>query len=230
MTELIKPLLLPFCIFVAGVLLLWLLWRRLRKAIAEHHKRKYLQEVGRKGEKALEAQFSALGGYHKILSNVYVPTAHSTTEIDLIMLHHTGVYVVENKSYSGWIFGSEENQYWLQTFPNGDKMNFYNPIRQNEGHIASLMKFLGRTDRENFHSIIVFSDRCTFRELDCRHADAWLIHSSELKRTLKKAGKKTKYALTRSEIRAIYQELEPRTRVSGQVRREHLRNVKKKKR
>ena len=229
MEELARPLLLPAGLVLAAVLLLWFLWRALRKAAAQRHKQKYLQEVGRKGEQALEAQFAALGGYHKILSNVYIPTARSTTEIDLIMLHHTGVYVVENKSYSGWIFGSEENQYWLQTFPNGDKMNFYNPIRQNEGHIASLMKFLGRQDRENFHSIIIFSDRCTFKELDCRHTDAWLIHNSELKRTLKKAGAKTKYALTRSEIREIYRQLEPRTKVSRQVKRDHLRTVKSKK-
>ena len=229
MKEFLRPYLVPALLILLGILLIWLLCRKVRTAIAQLHKKKYLQEVGRKGEEALEAQFASLSGYHKILSNVYIPTARSTTEIDLIMLHHTGIYVVENKSYSGWIFGSEENKYWLQTFPNGDKMNFYNPILQNDGHIASLMKYLGRKDREHFHSIIIFSDRCTFKELHCRHTDAWLIHNRELKRTIRRAGRKTKYALTRSEIREIYKQLLPCTKVSKQVKRDHLKTVKKKK-
>lgn len=229
MKELLQPYLIPAACVLAAALLLLLFCRNVKSAIARLHKTKYLQEVGKRGEAALTAQFEALSGYRKIITNAYIPTSRSTTEVDLIMLHHSGVYVVEFKSYSGWIFGSEESQYWLQTFPNGDKMNFYNPIRQNEGHIASLMKFLGRKDRENFHSIILFSDRCTFKELHCRHTDAFLIHSRELKKTLRKAGRKTKYALTRSEIRAIHKQLLPCTKVSKQVKKDHLRTVKKKK-
>ena len=224
---------LPFWVYLAlaaVVLLLCLaIWHGIRRSLLRRRKQKYLQEGGRKGEQALEEAFEALGGYRRILSNVYIPTARSTTEIDLIMLHHSGVYVVENKSYSGWIFGSSQDQYWLQTFPNGERMNFYNPIRQNQGHIASLMKFLGREDREHFHSIIVFSDRCTFKELDLRDTDAWIIHASELRRTLKKAGKSSRYCLTRSEISKLYRQLEPRTRVSSRVKRDHLRMVRNKK-
>ena len=230
MKELFQPFLLPVLMVLAALLLLWIFVRKVRKAIAKLHKTKYLQEVGKRGEETLTAQFEALGGYRRIITNAYIPTSRSTTELDLIMLHHSGVYVVEFKSYSGWIYGGEEDRYWLQTFPNGDKMNFYNPIMQNEGHIASLMKFLGRDDRENFHSIILFSDRCTFKDVRCRHTDAYLIHNRELKKTLRRAGRRTKYALNRREIRAIYQEILPCTKVSRQVKKEHLRTVKKKKR
>jgi hypothetical protein len=47
-----------------------------------------------------------LKGDHKLLTNVYLPKKDgSTTEIDLIMIDETGIYVFESKNYSGWIFG-----------------------------------------------------------------------------------------------------------------------------
>lgn len=34
----------------------------------------------------------------------------STIELDIVMIHETGIYVFESKNYSGWIFGSEKKQ------------------------------------------------------------------------------------------------------------------------
>jgi hypothetical protein len=50
------------------------------------------------------------------MTNLYIPKKDgSTTEIDLIMLSQTGVYVFESKNYSGWIFGDEKSKNWMQT-------------------------------------------------------------------------------------------------------------------
>jgi hypothetical protein len=57
----------------------------------------------------------------------------STTEIDLIMIDETGIYVFESKNYSGWIFGDEKRKNWVQTLENRQKNYFYNPIWQNGG-------------------------------------------------------------------------------------------------
>ena len=56
-----------------------------------------------------------------------------TTEIDVLMLHTSGIYVFESKNYSGWIFGDEKSKTWTQTLPNGrgrraQKERFLNPI------------------------------------------------------------------------------------------------------
>lgn len=41
--------------------------------------------------------------------NCYIPNrSGDKTEIDMIMLCQKGIYVIENKNYSGWIFGNEK--------------------------------------------------------------------------------------------------------------------------
>jgi len=39
-----------------------------------------------------------------------------TCQIDTMLLTKKALYVIEFKDYSGWIFGSETNTYWKQTF------------------------------------------------------------------------------------------------------------------
>lgn len=46
-------------------------------------------------------------------------TNGETTEIDLILIHETGIYVIESKNYKGWIFESEEQKNWIQTLAAG---------------------------------------------------------------------------------------------------------------
>lgn len=59
------------------------------------------------------------------MTNLYIPKRDGTiTEIDLIMLSQTGIYVFESKNYSGWIFGDEKSKKWMQTLKNKQKTNF----------------------------------------------------------------------------------------------------------
>lgn len=54
-----------------------------------------------------------INGASRILTNVYLPKGNGeTTEIDLIYIHETGIYVLESKNYSGWIFGDEKSKYY----------------------------------------------------------------------------------------------------------------------
>ena len=81
----------------------------------------------------------------KFLFNLYVPRDNSkTSEIDIIMFHPKGLFVIESKNYSGWIFGNESHKQWTQTLPIGygesHKERFYNPIMQNATHIRAIRK------------------------------------------------------------------------------------------
>ena len=83
-------------------------------------------------------KYSAAGKL-KTIRNIYVPLNDGkTSEIDIVVVHNTGLYAVECKNYSGWIFGSADNRYWTQTFANGKKYQFYNPVLQNKYHIKAL--------------------------------------------------------------------------------------------
>ena len=75
----------------------------------------------------------------RFLFNCYLPAKKDeTSEVDVIMIADSGIYVFESKNYSGWIFGSEQSKSWTQTLPNGKKARkerFYKPIMQNKTHI-----------------------------------------------------------------------------------------------
>ena len=100
----------------------------------------FLETVNNKGNYGEYLTFSyleKLKDYHKLMTNLYIPKEDgTTTEIDLIMLSETGIYVLESKNYSGWIFGDERQKYWTQTFPRGQKYRFLIPY----GKIRLILK------------------------------------------------------------------------------------------
>ena len=66
---------------------------------------KVLSDQGVYGEFLLFTLLEKLPGNNKLLTNIYVPKEDGkTTEIDIVMLNRTGIYVIENKNYGGWIF------------------------------------------------------------------------------------------------------------------------------
>ena len=108
---------------------------------------KVLFDKGLLGEFYTYECLKPLDGYKRYLFNLYVPKDDGeTTELDVVLLHESGVYVLESKNYSGWIFGTESQKYWTQTLPAGrgrsQKERFFNPIMQNKGHIKWLQAFL----------------------------------------------------------------------------------------
>jgi hypothetical protein len=93
---------------------------------------------------------------YKILSNITLPTYNgSTTQIDHIIFSIYGIFVIETKNYSGWIFGTANQKTWTQTFRNGEKYHFQNPLFQNQKHIRTIATLLRFPDSA-FYSIIAF--------------------------------------------------------------------------
>lgn len=117
-----------------------------------------------------------LPGHVRVFRNVLVPRSvgpTSESEIDVLMLHNTGIYVMESKNYSGWIFGSEGQRQWTQTFETGRKERFYNPIMQNRAHVKALSVHLGLPE-DAFRSYIIFSERCELKKVP-EDTDAFAI-------------------------------------------------------
>ena len=130
-------------------------------------------DPGRNGEFLTYSCLERFGEEHKLLTNVYLPKEDgTTTEIDLIMITATGIYVFESKNYSGWIFGDENTKFWTQSLKGGKKFRFYNPIWQNKKHISALQKHL-RLGNSMFRSYIIFSERCELKKM--------FVHSPEVK-------------------------------------------------
>jgi restriction system protein len=95
------------------------------------------------------------------INNVTIRTRRGTTQIDHVIISRYGIFVVETKNMSGWIFGSEYDPFWTKT-SRGNKLKFQNPLHQNEGHIRALSRLAG-IPLENMHSVVVFRGNCSLR-------------------------------------------------------------------
>lgn len=98
--------------------------------------------------------------YHAV-HNVTVKVDDGTTQIDHVVISKYGIFVVETKNYTGWIFGREREPKWTRT-SNGRTDRFQNPIRQNVRHIKSLSELLG-VEEYLFHSVIAFCGDSEFK-------------------------------------------------------------------
>jgi len=182
------------------------------------------RDLGLWGEYLTYLKLRKLPGDKKFLYNCYVPKGDGTfTEIDLIMLHASGVYVFESKNYSGWIFGSEADQYWTQSLRGGRKERFYNPIKQNNAHIRQLMQFIPNLTRESTHSVIVFSERCELRKLSYSTEQQMIVKRNHLNRTMKLHLQRQ--LSSPIDIDAIYQKLYPQTQLTEQQKQAHIQRV-----
>lgn len=163
----------------------------------------------------------------RFLYNCYLPKDNGeTTEIDLLMIHHSGIYVFESKNYSGWIFGSEHQKNWTKTLPDGHKCHkeyFFNPIMQNKLHIRCLKSQIG--ENIPMHSIIVFSERCTLKKIDLKSSDVYVIKRNDVSRTVKSIHQKENVLLSQSKVDQIYSKLYPFTQVTDVEKKKHVRDI-----
>jgi restriction system protein len=98
--------------------------------------------------------------YH-VFNNVLIPINQTTTQLDHVIVSKYGVFALETKDKTGWIFGSETNNEWTQSIY-GKKYRFQNPLRQNYLHTKSLSDYLG-IDHDKIHSLVVFWGDCEFK-------------------------------------------------------------------
>lgn len=103
--------------------------------------------------------------YHRFNDVTLLKENGMTTQIDHIIVSKYGIFVIETKTYKGWIFGNEKQEQWTQVLAGGKKFQFYNPIRQNYGHIKTLSTLLD-LDLSCFHGIIWFSHGCELKTKD----------------------------------------------------------------
>ena len=90
--------------------------------------------------------------------DVTLPTPDGTTQIDHLFVSRFGVFVVETKNMSGWIFGGERDERWKQTFPGRRRSKFQNPLRQNYRHVKAVEETLASLSlpADSVRSVIAF--------------------------------------------------------------------------
>lgn len=107
------------------------------------------------GEKEVASILNRLPDEYTIFNDVYLNEDGRDNQIDHVVLSPYGIFVIETKRYSGWIYGGENAQYWTKNMF-GQKYQFYNPIRQNLAHVIALKKLFG-LPQTCFFPIVVFT-------------------------------------------------------------------------
>ena len=175
--------------------------------------------MGKMGERAvkqlIERRLSP--SIYREFSDVTIPSADGTTQIDHIYACPFGILVIETKNMGGWIFGGKNQAQWTQTIYR-KKFKFQNPLRQNYKHIKALESLLGVPQRF-FKSIVVFTGDCVFKtempdEICTRSDLIEHIHSIDAR------------ILSESQIVEICDKIRAlRLEPSYRVHREHVKNL-----
>lgn len=128
--------------------------------------------AGEAGEQAVSSILRrGLDEHHyKVLDNIMLKTNRGiTTQIDHIVVSQYGVFVIETKNISGWVFASERGRQWTQTLPawdgfgSAEKFHFQNPLRQNYLHTMTLA-YQFRIPKRHIFSLVAFPPDTKFKK------------------------------------------------------------------
>src|SRR5665648_56421 len=149
MNEFLVVLLLLLAAFAAGLIV-----GKWRRKAAENQGEAAVR-------RALTKRFS--GPSYHLLNNVTLPLSDGTTQIDHVLVSTKGIFVIETKHYTGWIFASRESPKWTQVIYK-KKSSFQNPIHQNAKHVRAVQQFLDFVEAQHIHSLVVFTGDAEFKK------------------------------------------------------------------
>lgn len=172
------------------------------------------------GEKTISAILNLLEkSDYKIINNVLLRNGEVSTQIDHVVISSFGIFVIETKNYKGWIIGYENSEYWTQVIYKYKK-KFYNPIRQNSGHIRALKSCLKEFPDLQYKSIIVFSTKAEIK-IDTKID---VINVYGLIRTIKNS---STVNLSETDKDNIFQKINAANLIDSLSRREHVNSIKR---
>jgi restriction system protein len=154
---------------------------------------------------------------YRSLHNLTLPTRDGTTQIDHVVVSKFGVFVIETKNFTGWIFGEERSRKWTQSIY-GKKYQFQNPLYQNYKHLKAVEDLL-QLEPQCIHSVVVFVGSSEFKTV----MPSNVVERKELLPYLRS---KTDVRLSDGEVEDSIRTLE-RSQVSRSgTRRKHIQNLK----
>ena len=175
---------------------------------------------GKKGENSVARILKKLlrQDYH-VINDVVLPTPYGSSQIDHIVVSPFGIFVIETKNYSGWIYGSEHGEYWTKNVY-GHKYDFYNPILQNTGHVTALRKNLKDYRSLPIFSIVAFSRQAS---LDVSIQNAIVVYWNQIPRVIRQFGESK---LSEEQVAAVYDEIVAINQASVSIRKNHGQSIR----
>ena len=209
---------------ILGLLLLIHLLFRSRSKNGDDTGRYNLFSPGDSGEFAVARQLRRLSDKYQVINDLMFNCGNGrTAQIDHVVISPFGIFVIETKNISGYVYGSEYAQKWtryLRTWWYGvertNELSFYNPIRQNQVHIEALQRALVQFGHVEPVSIIAFSPKAVLHV----HAErANIIYWSQVRRFIRRFDVPV---MSREEANRIYDYLRSINIKDKKTRKQHI--------
>ena len=153
----------------------------------------------------LMTQLDKVSGEHKVLIDLQLPVNNTTYPVDAVLIHESGIYVIDGVEKTGWISGNEEQAEWVELKHKEKQEMFPNPIAVNKSIIFALRDLLPEVNDDAYVAISVFSDACSFQKVEIHSQNVEVMKRNELKLWTKQIGGEV---LSKEEIHTIYKALE----------------------
>ncbi|OQB25412.1 MAG: Nuclease-related domain protein [Firmicutes bacterium ADurb.Bin182] len=177
---------------------------------------------GSLGERYINSVLSSLPkDKYYVLNNIMLKTDRGTSQVDHIIVSVYGIFVIETKTYKGWIFGNEYEPYWTQNIY-GKKNRFDNPIRQNYGHVKALDSLLTEYKNIPIIPIVAFSGEC---DLKVKLKQENVVYFSGVKKLIKQYKCES---MDRETALKIYELIKHNNIDSMETRKEHVASIRAK--
>ena len=179
---------------------------------------------GNYGEFILYRKIVGIFGKDYVFTNVYLDNKNTDhTEVDVIALSNHGIYVFEMKNYSGYIYGSEKDQYWTQVLNKYSKHKFYNPLRQNYAHIKAIEKYLELNENEII-PVVVFSNNSKLSKINVKKENH-IIQIKDLNRLINSNAKSDFIDIPVIRRKEISVKLIERSNMPQEIKNKHIEQV-----
>jgi predicted RNA-binding Zn-ribbon protein involved in translation (DUF1610 family) len=155
---------------------------------------------------------------YKVINNIVLKNGQKTSQIDHIVISDFGVFVIETKNFKGWIVGNENSDYWTQVIFKR-KERFYNPIKQNLGHINALKDCLSQYPNIKYIPFVVFSAKAEIKV----NTTSDVINSYHLRAAIKQYNE---INLTETDKDSIFQKIIESNLTDSYVKKEHVESIK----
>ena len=166
---------------------------------------------------------------------------NSTAQIDNVLLTDKAIYVIEAKNYSGYIFGSIQQDYWTTTLKSTknyktksgrtysksyvNKYQFYNPYKQNETHVKAIKQLL-KTDLP-IYNIVVFSNRATLQKINAQ-PDHNIIQLKDLRKLIEEKENEILNPISLNLMIEIIEDFYFENIIEKKARKNHVKDIKRK--
>lgn len=182
--------------------------------------------IGNAGEIEIERELRKVIPKCRIFRSVYVDIPSGKTEVDIVAVDKSGIYVIESKNYSGKIEGDTASKYWRYYHVGGSQYTFYNPIWQNRTHVNAI-KYQLRIKQSQVVSYVVFGKKSELRKIK-GNTDVRVIGVQAIGEAMKRDIKGRGRVFTDKELKELEKWFKGSTRVSVFTKISHIISVKMK--